>query len=41
MPRSVIIPVTNVYAKGGYTVKIKIGKNIKDMHINSNLPTRK
>ena len=25
MPRSVIIPVTNVYAKGGYTVKIKIG----------------
>lgn len=25
MPRSVIIPVTNVYAKGGFTVEIKIG----------------
>ncbi len=25
MPRSVIIPVTNVYAKGGFTVKIKVG----------------
>jgi hypothetical protein len=25
MPRSIIIPVTNVYAKGDYTAKIKIG----------------
>lgn len=25
MPRSVIIPITNVYAKGGFTVEIKVG----------------
>ena len=25
MPKSVIIPITNVYAKGTYTAKVKIG----------------
>ena len=33
MPRSVIIPVTNVYAKGDYTAEIKIGSQGKTANL--------
>lgn len=33
MPKSTIVPVTNVYAKGSYTAKVKIGSESSTAHL--------